>query len=93
MCRHSVVLTLQGTSTGLYVASWYGNRKIVQLLLDHGADVNQPTDVSNCLRNNNKLIIYRYQLPFILDTSIPSFLNISSVNILICLFLVTAHII
>ena len=73
MCRHSVILTLQGTDTGLYVASWYGNLKIVQLLLDHGADVNQPTDVSNCLRY--VIIIYNVSVPItiLINTSIPSF--------------------
>ena len=91
MCRRSIVLTLQGTSTGLYAASSKGNLKVIEYLLEHGADVNQPCDVSNWLRNNN-LIIYRYQLPFKLDTSIPSVnihsLNISNVTIPICLFLV-----
>ena len=43
-CPHS----LQGTQTGLYVASLDGNLKMVQYFLDHGADVNQPCDVSNC---------------------------------------------
>ena len=48
---------LQGTCTSLYGASMGGNPKIVQYLLDHGADVNQPTDVSNCLHNNYLLTI------------------------------------
>ena len=51
-----IVLTLQGALTGLYGASLGGNLTIAQYLLDHGADVNQPTDVSNYLHNNN--IIY-----------------------------------
>ena len=39
--------TVQGTSTSLYVVSLEGNLKVAKYLLDHGADVNQPTDVSN----------------------------------------------
>jgi ankyrin repeat protein len=35
--------------TGLYGASLEGNAEIVEYLLNHGADVNQPTVVSNCL--------------------------------------------
>ena len=43
---HSTVLTLQGELSPLYGASEGGNLSIAQYLLDHGADVNQPTDVS-----------------------------------------------
>ena len=51
------VLTLQGTCTGLYGASKGCNLNIAQYLLDHGADVNQPCDVSNVyLRNNNNIV-------------------------------------
>ena len=35
-----------------------GRLNVSQILLDHGADVNQPTDVSNCLHNNYPHCIY-----------------------------------
>ena len=46
---HSTVLALQGS--GIYGASGGGSLDIVQIPLDHGADVNQPTEVSNCLHD------------------------------------------
>ena len=55
---HSTVLTLQGTITALYEASLKGRLNVVQILLDHGADVNQPCDVSNCLHNNYPHCMY-----------------------------------
>ena len=56
---HSIVLTLQGSKIPLYMsASLNGRLNIVQILLDHGADVNQPTDVSNCLHNNYPHCMY-----------------------------------
>ena len=50
-----IVLTLQGALTGLYGASEGGNLSIAQYLLDNGADVNQPTDVSHVCKHNNYL--------------------------------------
>ena len=55
---HSTVLTLQGSSTPLYGASFEGRLNVVQILLDHGADVNQTTGVSNCLHNNYPHCMY-----------------------------------
>ena len=55
---HSTVLTLQGKIPPLYDASSKGNLNIIEVLLDHGADVNQPTDVSNCLHNNSPHCVY-----------------------------------
>ena len=35
-----------------------GRLNAAKVLLDHGADVNQPTDVSNCLHNNSPHCMY-----------------------------------
>ena len=54
----TALLTLQGTSTPLYVASLEGRLNAAKILLDSGANVNQPTDVSNCLHNNYPHCMY-----------------------------------
>ena len=49
---------MQGMIAPLYEASRLGRANVVQILLDHGADVNQPTDVSKCLCNNYPHCMY-----------------------------------
>jgi ankyrin repeat protein len=73
--------------TGIYTASLNGNVKVVEYLLDHGADVNQPTDVSNCLHNNYPVprwlttaIQIRY-FPFNHASPIQNISNINIINI------------
>ena len=77
----STINTLQGKIPPLYGASLGGNPKVVEYLLDHGADVNQPTDVSNvCLHNN-----------YLFHTTIKLYLNqnISNFNVNLPSFMVS----
>ena len=55
---HVTLLTLQGRVAPLYDASVTGRLNVAQILLNHGADVNQPCDVSNCLHNNYPHCMY-----------------------------------
>ena len=58
---YSTAFTLQGTYPPIFTASFNGRLNVVQVLLDHGADVNQPTDVSNCLHNNSPHCMYKQE--------------------------------
>ena len=58
---YSTAFTLQGTYPPIYAASFDGRLNVVQVLLDHGADVNQPSDVSNCLHNNSPHCMYKQE--------------------------------
>jgi ankyrin repeat protein len=87
---------LQGKIPPLYEASLKGNFEVIEYLLDHGADVNQPCDVSNCLHNN-------YPMPRWLTTAIQirhfpfshasPIQNISNININISSFMISIKIV
>ena len=63
---YSTAFTLQGTYPPIYAASFDGRFNVVQVLLDHGADMNHHTDVSSNGQYTIHTVIPRFRL------SIPS---------------------